>query len=81
MEKMESMLQTRPGQIVRAYDALINKHLDDLVNNRADKVLEIGDFADRLFIHHVHLSNTIKEATWRYVNFILTLFITLGQYL
>jgi len=55
--------ETRPNQILSAYDALIDAHLDDLVNNRADRMLEIEEFAGQLFIHPVHLSNTIKEVT------------------
>jgi AraC-like DNA-binding protein len=53
--------KTRPEQILADYTTLIDRHLDDLVSNRADRMLEIEDFAEHLHIHPTHLSNTIKE--------------------
>ncbi len=52
---------TRPEEIKLQYISLIDKHLDDLVQNKADRMFEIDDFAQLLFIHPTHLSNTIKE--------------------
>ena len=53
----------RPEEIKTAYLQLIDKHLDDLLHNRADCMMEIEDFANALHIHPVHLSGTIKELT------------------
>ena len=58
-----SMPLNRPWQITNAYQLLIDKHLNDLVTGKTDVMLEIADFAEQLFIHPIHLSNTIKEAT------------------
>lgn len=41
----------------------IEKHLDDLVQDRSDKMLEIEDFSRLLFVHPTHLTNTMKEVT------------------
>ncbi|MET4138167.1 AraC family transcriptional regulator [Pedobacter sp. UYP1] len=53
----------RPEQIKENYLQLIDKHLDDLIHNRADYMFEIEDFAEQLHIHSTHLSNTIKALT------------------
>ena len=54
---------TRPEQLKDEYVRLIDQHLNDLVEHRAVKMHEIEDFAALLFIHPIHLSNTIKEFT------------------
>jgi AraC family transcriptional regulator, regulatory protein of adaptative response / methylphosphotriester-DNA alkyltransferase methyltransferase len=41
----------------------VDKHFDDLVLNKAEKMFEIEDFANLLFISPTHLSNTIKDTT------------------
>lgn len=56
-------MQNRPEQIKQDYINLIDSHLEDLVQGRADEMFEIEDFAERLFIHPTHLSNTIKQLT------------------
>lgn len=53
----------RPAQIQQQYIHLIDEHLDALVKGKAENMLEVGDFASRMFIHPTHLSNTIKETT------------------
>lgn len=52
---------SRPEEIHQEFLALIDRHLDDLVHQRATEMLEIEDFAEKLHIHPTHLSNTIKE--------------------
>lgn len=42
---------------------LVDEHLADITEGRADKMYHIKDFAKRMFIHPVHLSNTIKALT------------------
>jgi len=59
MEK--TALQKRPEQIKEHYLQLIDQHLDELVHGKVTDMLEIEDFADLMFIHPTHLSNTIKE--------------------
>jgi len=55
--------RTRPETIRDTYLELIDKHLEDLVNNRATEMWEIEDFAERLHVHPVHLTNTLKALT------------------
>ena len=54
---------TRPELILADYIRLIDEHLDNLVNLKADHMFEIADFAEQLHIHPTHLSNTIHELT------------------
>ena len=54
---------TRPEQLEDEYIRLIDQHLIDLVDHNATEMHEIEDFAALLFIHPIHLSNTIKDFT------------------
>lgn len=51
----------RPESITKQYIQCIDRHLDDLVYNRADQMLEIEGLAAILCIHPTHLSNTIQQ--------------------
>ncbi len=57
------ILSSRKKQIVQLYLAELDKHIQQLKEGKADKALEIKDFAGMLYMHPVHLSNTIKEVT------------------
>src|SRR5882757_3018488 len=54
---------SRQAEITREYLAEVDKHLADILSGKADKMYHIKDFAAILFIHPVHLSNTIKLTT------------------
>jgi len=54
---------SRPQQITASYQKLIDTHLNDLISHRTEAMLEIEDFAEKLFIHPTHLSNTIHDVT------------------
>jgi AraC-like DNA-binding protein len=54
---------SRPQQIKESFIQLIDRHLDDLVHSRVEQMFEIEHFAELMFIHPTHLSNTIKELT------------------
>ena len=54
---------TRPQQVKDDFIRQIEVHLDDLVHSRAEEMFEIERFAELMFIHPTHLSNTIKELT------------------
>jgi len=41
----------------------VEKHIGDVLDNKAEVMWEIRDFADHLHIHPTHLSNTIKLVT------------------
>jgi AraC family transcriptional regulator, regulatory protein of adaptative response / methylphosphotriester-DNA alkyltransferase methyltransferase len=57
------ILSALKKEIVEQYLAELDKHIQQLKEGKADKALEIKDFAGMLYVHPVHLSNTIKEVT------------------
>jgi AraC-like DNA-binding protein len=57
------VLSSRKREIVQQYLAELDQHIQQLKEGKADKALEIKDFAAKLYVHPVHLSNTIKEVT------------------
>jgi len=56
-------LLTRKDEIAADFLRLVDEHVNDLLNERADKRYGAGDFAKLLFIHPRHLTNTIKLVT------------------
>ena len=65
---MELIMQTPPIssrklEIARDYITVLDQHIRELKEGRVDRALEIRDFAAKLHIHAVHLSNTVREAT------------------
>jgi AraC-like DNA-binding protein len=57
-----SEVSIRQQEIVRDFNILLDRHMDELRNGKAEKTYEIRDFADALHIHATHLSNTLHEA-------------------
>jgi AraC-like DNA-binding protein len=53
----------RQHEITGDFLKAIDKHLDDLMQNKVIDMMEIRDFANLLHIHPTHLSNTIKLTT------------------
>ena len=60
-----STVSFRQQELVNHYLRLLDEHLQELKEGKADRTLEIRDFAAKLHVHPVHLSNTIKEVTGR----------------
>ncbi|MFB0494604.1 AraC family transcriptional regulator of adaptative response / methylphosphotriester-DNA alkyltransferase methyltransferase [Mucilaginibacter sp. OAE612] len=56
----------RQHEITADYLKAIDRHLDDVLNNRVLDMYEIRDFADEMHIHPTHLSNTIKLTTGKH---------------
>lgn len=54
---------SRKEEIYQDFLRLVDEHLADIVAERTDKMNELRDFAEALFIHPTHLSNVIKEHT------------------
>jgi AraC-like DNA-binding protein len=54
---------SRQAEITREFLVEVDKHLADILSGKTDKMYHIKDFAAILFIHPVHLSNTIKLTT------------------
>jgi AraC family transcriptional regulator of adaptative response / methylphosphotriester-DNA alkyltransferase methyltransferase len=60
---MKNPKNNRSNEITQKFIQILELHLEDIVAGRADEYLEIKDLAEKLFIHPIHLSNTIKETT------------------
>jgi AraC family transcriptional regulator of adaptative response / methylphosphotriester-DNA alkyltransferase methyltransferase len=54
---------TRKDEITADFFKLIDKHIIDLLNKKVNHKFHASDFAQLLFIHPRHLSNTIKLTT------------------
>ncbi|HLK29550.1 MAG TPA: helix-turn-helix domain-containing protein [Puia sp.] len=54
---------SRKDEITAEFLKQIEIYFDDLMNNRAEVMFHTKHFAERLFIHPVHLTNTIKLST------------------
>jgi AraC-like DNA-binding protein len=60
------MYQSRSEEIFAKYLQVIDEHLQDILNGKAEEMLELHDIAGRLFIHPTHLSNVIKNLTGKH---------------
>ncbi len=58
-----STVSFRQKELVTQYLQLLDQHLQELKEGKAERTLEIRDFAAKLHVHPVHLSNTVKEVT------------------
>lgn len=54
---------TRKDEITAKFFALLEKHFDEILSGKREKMYKIKDFAALLFIHPTHFSNTIKLTT------------------
>ena len=53
----------RPKELTAAYLKALDRHMDEFRSGTADRAWEISDFAEKLFVHPTHLSNTVQEVT------------------
>jgi len=53
----------RSKEITNQYFSFLDNHLNDILEGRATKMLELNQIASALFICHTHLSDTIQETT------------------
>ena len=58
-------VSARQKEIVRQYEAELDKHMLELKAGGVEIMHEISDFAKMLNIHPIHLSNTVKVVTGR----------------
>lgn len=63
MPVLPQKYQSRKAEITTAFIEAVNKHVDQIMDGSADHMYHIKDIAKQLFIHPVHLSNTIKLHT------------------
>ncbi|HTM98151.1 MAG TPA: AraC family transcriptional regulator [Pedobacter sp.] len=54
---------TRKDEITAKFFDLLEKHFEEILSGKCDKMYKIKDFAALLFIHPTHFSNTIKLTT------------------
>ncbi|HEY9044549.1 MAG TPA: AraC family transcriptional regulator [Ohtaekwangia sp.] len=54
---------TRKDEITARYFEILEEHMQDILAGKASHSYHIKDFAERLFIHPTHFSNTIKLTT------------------
>jgi AraC family transcriptional regulator, regulatory protein of adaptative response / methylphosphotriester-DNA alkyltransferase methyltransferase len=51
----------RQKELIAEYLRLLDQHMDALKTGMVERMFTIHDFAERLFVHPRHLSNTINE--------------------
>lgn len=61
--EQQTIVSFRQKELTQQYIELLDQHILDLKEGKAQRALEIRDFAAELHVHPVHLSNTIKEVT------------------
>jgi AraC-like DNA-binding protein len=61
--KLPEKYLNRADEITQTFIGKVHQHIDDIVEGRVDNMWHIKDFAADMFIHPVHLSNTIKTYT------------------
>lgn len=61
----QTLVSFRQKELTAQYIKLLDQHVQELKEGKAERTMEIRDFASLLHVHPVHLSNTIKEATGR----------------
>lgn len=57
------VISSRKKEITNDYITRLDEHIQELKEGKAERALEIRNFAAMLHVHPVHLSNTIKEVT------------------
>jgi AraC family transcriptional regulator of adaptative response / methylphosphotriester-DNA alkyltransferase methyltransferase len=63
MTKIPKKIFDRQNEITAEYFAAVEQHMSDFLSGKATEFFEIRDFAEQMFIHPTHLSNTIKLTT------------------
>ena len=67
MEKLtvkdKTVISLRQRDIAREYLKILDEHIASLKEGKEERAFEIGDFANMMHMHPVHLSNTIKAVT------------------
>ncbi|MBO9728796.1 MAG: helix-turn-helix transcriptional regulator [Chitinophaga sp.] len=63
MPALPKKYQSRKAEITASFIEAVNQHIDQILDGSVDRMYHIKDIAGLLFIHPVHLSNTIKLHT------------------
>lgn len=54
---------SRSDELTTHFYEVLDRHMEEVVKGKALKLFEVQDMAEKLYVHPVHLSNTIKETT------------------
>jgi len=65
MVSIPQKVLTRKHEIAAQFFQLLDQHIEDILSGKINYAYRIKDFAERLFIHPTHFSNTIKLVTKR----------------
>lgn len=61
--KIPKKILLRQDEITADFIKMLDVHINEIDNGKVEVILEIKAFANMLFIHPTHLSNTIKLTT------------------
>lgn len=53
----------RQQEITDLFLEIMNRHMDDFMAGKVDELLHLQDFAAKMFLHPIHVSNVIKAHT------------------
>lgn len=62
-EQKKKMSSTRGNELTKRFYKVLDAHMGDILKGKELKLYEVQDMAEKLFVHPIHLSNTIKETT------------------
>ena len=61
MKSIEIKSLKRSEEITKDYFAFLDNHLNDIVEGRVTKMMELNQIASALFVSHTHLTDTIQQ--------------------
>jgi YesN/AraC family two-component response regulator len=61
MSNVKSKPIKRGKEITKNYFAFLDNHLNDIVEGRVTKMMELNQIASALFMSHTHLTDTIQQ--------------------
>lgn len=56
-------MSKRRIELTSQYFDFLDRHIDDVVNDRASAFLELNQIAKELFVSHKHLTDTVQKET------------------
>lgn len=61
MENITTEPLKRSKEITKSYFAFLDNHLNDIVEGRTTKMMELNQIASALLVSHAHLTDTIQQ--------------------
>jgi len=59
----QNQKETKQHRIVKAFERIVEQHLYDITQNRAEKVLSISEIAGKIAVNPTYLGEVLKKAT------------------